>query len=39
MVKNGLFVHLHAKPGKKAELAKLLENGLSIIQEEDETPL
>jgi quinol monooxygenase YgiN len=39
MVKNGLFVRLHAKPGKEAELAKLLEGGLSIVQEEGETPL
>lgn len=39
MVKLGLFVRLHAKPGKEAELAKLLESGLSIVQEEGETPL
>jgi len=39
MVKVGLFVRLHAKPGKEAELAKLLEGGLSIVQEEGETPL
>src|SRR3954454_19894475 len=39
MIKVGLFVRLHAKPGKEAELGKLLESGLSIVQEEDETPL
>jgi len=39
MVKVGLFVRLHAKPGKEAELAKILEGGLSIVQEEGDTPL
>jgi quinol monooxygenase YgiN len=39
MVKMGLFVRLRAKPGKEAEVAKLLEGGLSIVQEERGTPL
>ena len=39
MVKVGLFVRLHAKPGKENELANLLSGGLSIVQEEGETPL
>jgi quinol monooxygenase YgiN len=39
MVKVGLFVRLHAKPGKEDELASLLAGGLSIVQEERETPL
>lgn len=39
MVKVGLFVRLHAKPGKEAELAKLLEGGLAIVEDERETPL
>ena len=39
MVKVGLFVRLHAKPGKESELAKILEGGLPVIQEEGETPL
>ena len=39
MVKVGLFVRLHAKPGKENELAALLSGGLSIVQEERETPL
>jgi quinol monooxygenase YgiN len=39
MVKVGLFVRLHAKPGKEDELASLLSGGLSIVEEERETPL
>jgi quinol monooxygenase YgiN len=39
MVKVGLFVRLRAKPGKEAEVAKLLEGGLAIVQEERGTPL
>jgi quinol monooxygenase YgiN len=39
MVKVGLFVRLHAKPGKENELAALLAGGLSVVQEERETPL
>ena len=39
MVKVGLFVRLHAKPGKETELANLLSGGLSIVQEERDTPL
>ena len=39
MVKVGLFVRLHAKPGKENELASLLSGGLSVVQEEAGTPL
>jgi len=39
MVKLGLFVRLHAKPGKEAELAKFLEGGLSLANEERATPV
>lgn len=39
MVKVGLFVRLHAKPGKEAELAGLLEGGLAIVRQEAGTPL
>jgi len=39
MVKVGLFVRLHAKPGKENELASLLSGGLSVVQEEAATPL
>ena len=39
MVKLGLFVRLHAKPGKENELASLLSGGLSVVQEEAATPL
>lgn len=37
MVKVGLFARLQAKPGKEAELAKLLEGALSLAREEPET--
>jgi quinol monooxygenase YgiN len=39
MVKLGLFVRLRAKPGKEAELAKLLEGGLAVVNDERATPL
>jgi quinol monooxygenase YgiN len=39
MVRVSLFVRLRAKPGKEAELAKLLEGGLSVVQQETQTPL
>jgi quinol monooxygenase YgiN len=39
MVKLGIFVRLRAKPGKENEVAKLLESGLGIVQEENGTPL
>jgi quinol monooxygenase YgiN len=39
MVKLALFVKLRAKPGKESELQKLLEGALSIVDEEDGTPL
>jgi quinol monooxygenase YgiN len=39
MVKVGLFVRLHAKPGKEAELATLLAGGLAVVEEEPGTPL
>jgi quinol monooxygenase YgiN len=39
MVKVGLFVRLHAKPGKEGEVEQLLKAGLSIVQEEPGTPL
>jgi quinol monooxygenase YgiN len=39
MVKLGLFVRLRAKAGKENEVAKLLETGLGIVQEERGTPL
>lgn len=37
MVRAGLFVRLHAKPGKEAALAQLLEGGLAIVREEAAT--
>jgi quinol monooxygenase YgiN len=37
MVKVGLFVRLHAKRGKEAEVEQLLKSGLSIVQDEART--
>jgi quinol monooxygenase YgiN len=37
MVKVGLFARLQAKPGKEAEVAKLLESALALAREERET--
>ena len=37
MVKVGLFARLQAKPGKEAEVAKLLTSALRLAQEERET--
>jgi len=37
MAKVGLFVRLHAKPGKEAELSQLLKGALALAQEEPET--
>ena len=37
MVKVGLFARLEAKPGKEAELSKLLTGALRLAQEERET--
>jgi quinol monooxygenase YgiN len=37
MVRTGLFVRLHAKPGQENALAQLLESGLSIVREEAAT--
>src|SRR5262245_7555975 len=37
MVRVGVFVRLHAKPGKETALAQLLEGGLSIVREEAAT--
>jgi quinol monooxygenase YgiN len=34
MVRVGLFVRLHAKPGKEAELAKFLEGALPLANRE-----
>ena len=39
MVKYSVFVRLEAKPGKEAEVAALLESGLSLAQQEATTPI
>jgi quinol monooxygenase YgiN len=38
MVKVALLVRLHAKPGKESQVEQLLTSGLSIVQEERDTP-
>jgi quinol monooxygenase YgiN len=37
MIKNGLYVRLHAKPGREKEVAQLLEGGLAIATDERAT--
>jgi quinol monooxygenase YgiN len=37
MVTVGLFVRLRAKPGREAEVERLLANGLRMVEEEPET--
>jgi len=39
MVKMGLYVRLHAKPGKEAELAQLLQGALELARAETTTPI
>jgi quinol monooxygenase YgiN len=39
MVKVALFARLEAKPGKEAEVAKFLEAGLAMAQQESTTPV
>ncbi len=39
MVKLALFVKLEAKPGKEEAVAKFLETGLSLANQESQTPL
>lgn len=36
-VRTALLVRLHAKPGKEAEVAKFLEGGLPIVEQEPAT--
>ena len=38
-IRYSLFVRLEAKPGKEAEVAKFLEAGLSMAQQEATTPI
>ncbi len=38
MVTVGLLVRLEAKPGKEAEVAQLLRDGLSFVNDEPATP-
>jgi quinol monooxygenase YgiN len=39
MIKQALFVRLEAKPGKEQELAKFLQAGLGMAQQEATTPV
>jgi quinol monooxygenase YgiN len=39
MVKVALFVRLHAKPGKEAEVSAFLESGLALANQESATPV
>jgi quinol monooxygenase YgiN len=39
MVRVGLFVRLQAKPGKEAEVARFLEGGLAMANQEPPTPI
>jgi quinol monooxygenase YgiN len=37
MVSVGLLVPLHAKPGKEEDVAKFLEGGLTLVEDEPDT--
>ena len=37
MVSVGLLVPLHAKPGKEEDVARFLEGGLALVEEEPDT--
>ena len=39
MVRVGLLVRLHAKPGKEADVARFLESGLALANQEATTPI
>jgi len=39
MVRVALFVRLKAKPGKEADVARLLESGLALANQETTTPI
>ena len=39
MVQLGLFVRLHAKPGKETDLAQFLKQGLELANQEEKTPV
>lgn len=39
MVRVGLLVRLQAKPGKEAEVARFLESGLALANQEAATPI
>ena len=39
MLRVALFVRLHAKPGKEADVARFLESGLALANQEATTPI
>jgi quinol monooxygenase YgiN len=39
MVRVALLVRLHAKPGKEADVARFLESGLALANQEASTPI
>lgn len=39
MVHVALFVHLQAKPGKEADVARFVESGLALANQEPATPI
>lgn len=39
MVRVALLVHLQAKPGKEADVARFLESGLALANQETTTPI
>ena len=39
MVRVALFVRLNAKPGKEADVARFLESGLALANQETTTPI
>ena|SRR3989442_1504063 len=39
MLRVALFVRLHAKPGKEADVARFLESGLTLANQEATTPI
>lgn len=39
MIKHALFVRLEARPGKEEEVARFLQAGLGMVQQEGATPV
>jgi quinol monooxygenase YgiN len=39
MIRVGLLVHLQAKPGKESDVARFVESGIALANQEPATPL